>query len=121
MSRYQVLPGAVLFGWTAGHAFAQADAVRHYPERPVRLVVPFGASGDTTTLARVVAAKMSESLGHRLQEEVARAVAPPDVRERFDGLGTDPSGMPGEAFGKVVAAEIARWTAVARRANIKAN
>jgi tripartite-type tricarboxylate transporter receptor subunit TctC len=28
--------------------------------------------------------------------------------------------MPGEEFAKVVAADIARWTAVARTANIKA-
>jgi tripartite-type tricarboxylate transporter receptor subunit TctC len=56
----------------------------------------------------------------RLSEEIARVVALPDVRERFDGLGTDPSGIPGEPFAKVVAADIARWTAVARAANIKA-
>jgi tripartite-type tricarboxylate transporter receptor subunit TctC len=57
----------------------------------------------------------------RLSEEIARVVALPDVRERFDGLGTDPSGIPGEPFAKVVAADIARWTAVARAANIKAD
>ena len=57
----------------------------------------------------------------RLQEEVERIVALPDVRERLDGLGTDPSGMPGREFAKIVAADIARWTAVARTANIKAD
>ena len=55
----------------------------------------------------------------RLHAEVARVVSAPDVRERFDGLGTDPSGMPGEELAKVVAADIARWTRVARTANIK--
>ena len=57
----------------------------------------------------------------RLHEEIARVVALPDVRERLDGVGVDPSGMPGEEFAKVVAADIARWTAVARAANIKAD
>lgn len=325
MKRFLASIAAALFGWTAGQAFAQADAARGYPERPVRLVVPFGAAGATTTIARIVATKMSESFGHpvlvenkpgaqgiiacelvqraapdgytilvgtsgpmtvnpaiypklpyqplrdfvpvamlgsfpfvlvvnsslpvktvqeliayakarpnsinygasgamgqivaeyfnqqagttflhipyksggeyitavlaneitivfpappealahvragrlralaitsanrhrawpdlptmpeaglpdmvtdvwiglfvptgtpapivrRLHEEVVRVVALPDVRERFEALGTDPSGMPGDAFAKIVAADIARWTAVARTANIKAD
>lgn len=57
---------------------------------------------------------------HRLHEEFARVIALPDVRERLNGLGVDPSAMPGEEFGKIVAADVARWTAVARAANIKA-
>jgi tripartite-type tricarboxylate transporter receptor subunit TctC len=57
----------------------------------------------------------------RLHEEVARIVALPDVRARLNALGVDPSAMPGEQFAKIIAAEIARWTAVARAANIKAN
>jgi tripartite-type tricarboxylate transporter receptor subunit TctC len=58
---------------------------------------------------------------HRLHAEIARVIALPDVRERLNGLGVDPSAMPGEAFAKIVAADIARWTAVARAANIKAD
>jgi tripartite-type tricarboxylate transporter receptor subunit TctC len=325
MNRSVVLLAAVLYAWTTGHALAQADAARGFPERPVRLVVPFGPAGGTTIVARIVATKMSESLGQpviveskpgaqgiigcefvqkaapdghtilvgtsgpiavnpaiypklpyqpmrdfipvamigsfpfvlvvnstlpaktvrellvyakarpdsinygatgaigqliseyfnqqagttflhvpyksgaervsavlsnevtitfadppgalahvragrlralaitsanrhpawpdvptlaesgfpeivsdvwtglfvpvktpapivrRLHDEVVRVVALPDVRERFDGIGMDPSGMPGEAFTKIVAADIARWTAVARTANIKAD
>ena len=55
----------------------------------------------------------------RLHTEIVRVVALPDVRERLDGLGVDPSSMPGEEFAKVIAADIARWTAVAKAANIK--
>ncbi|MEO7405016.1 MAG: tripartite tricarboxylate transporter substrate binding protein [Burkholderiales bacterium] len=57
----------------------------------------------------------------KLRDEVARTVALPDVKERFATLGVDPSGMPGEAFAKIIAADIARWTAVAKAANIKAD
>ena len=57
---------------------------------------------------------------HRLHAEVARVIALADVRERLNGLGVDPAALPGEAFAKVIAADIARWTAVARAANIKA-
>jgi tripartite-type tricarboxylate transporter receptor subunit TctC len=57
----------------------------------------------------------------RLHAEVARVVALPDVRERLGGLGVDPSAMPGDEFARVIAADIARWTAVAKTANIKAD
>jgi len=58
---------------------------------------------------------------HKLHGEIARVIALTDVRERLQGLGIDPSGMPGEEFAKIISADIARWTAVARAANIKAN
>ncbi len=45
----------------AGQAFAQA-----YPNRPVRLLVPFTPGGGTDILARVVGAKMSESMGQQI-------------------------------------------------------
>jgi tripartite-type tricarboxylate transporter receptor subunit TctC len=63
MNRCVLLLGAVLFGWTTGEALAQADAARGFPERPLRIVVPFGPAGGTDTIARVIAGKMGESLG----------------------------------------------------------
>ena len=56
----------------------------------------------------------------RLHQELVRVLALPDVRERMAGLGVDPSGMSPEEFTKRVAADIARWTRVAREANVKA-
>ena len=56
----------------------------------------------------------------RLHQELVRVLALPDVRERMAGLGVDPSGMSPEDFTKRVAADIARWTRVAREANVKA-
>jgi tripartite-type tricarboxylate transporter receptor subunit TctC len=42
----------------AGRAVAQT-----YPERPVKIVVPFAAAGPTDVIARVVADRLSKSLG----------------------------------------------------------
>jgi len=66
MRRLVVPIAAVLLGWTSGDVLAQADAARNFPERPVRIVVPFGAAGGTTAVARVLAAKMGESLGQQV-------------------------------------------------------
>jgi tripartite-type tricarboxylate transporter receptor subunit TctC len=66
MNRFVAPIAAVLLGCATGPAFAQADAPRTFPERPVRIVVPFGAAGGTTAVARVLAAKMAESLGQQV-------------------------------------------------------
>ncbi len=56
----------------------------------------------------------------RIRDEVARVVKLPDVRERFAGMGVDPVANSPEEFRRIMAADIAKWTAVAKAANIKA-
>lgn len=57
----------------------------------------------------------------RLRDEVAKALTSPDVREKIEALGVEPSGMQPAEFAKFVANDIERWTAVAKAANIKAD
>jgi tripartite-type tricarboxylate transporter receptor subunit TctC len=57
----------------------------------------------------------------RLNEEVARAVRLPDVRERLIALGVDPVGGTPEDLTRVLVRDLEKWTAVAKAANIKSD
>jgi tripartite-type tricarboxylate transporter receptor subunit TctC len=56
----------------------------------------------------------------RVRDEVVRVVKLPEVRERFAAMGIDPVANTPEEFRRIMAADIAKWTAVAKAANIKA-
>ena len=62
-----------------------------------------------------------QAIIRRLQEEVARVMKLPEVRERMAALGVDPTSSTPEEFSRLIAADIAKWTAVAKAANIKAD
>ena len=59
--------------WVLGFAFsvclATTAAAQGYPDRPVRLIVPFGPGGGTDLLARVVAERAGPALGTTLVVE----------------------------------------------------
>ena len=55
----------------------------------------------------------------RLQKEVARVVQTDEVKGRFAQMGLQPEGGSAEELGARVAKDIAKWTAVAKAANIK--
>ena len=53
-------------GFNAGPAAAQA-----YPTKPIRVLVPFAAGGAVDVLARLVTAKVSESVGQPTRRTLA--------------------------------------------------
>lgn len=61
-TRFTTLCGLLLYCLAAAMSMSNAVA-ETYPTKPVRLIVPFPPGAYTDTVARVVAAKMSEGLG----------------------------------------------------------
>ena len=55
----------------------------------------------------------------KLSEALVKALAQPDVRERFAGQGLDVASSTPEQFGAHIRAEIEKWGKVAKTANIK--
>ena len=49
-----------------GLALSGAAAAQDYPSRPITLVVPYAAGGGNDVMARIVAEKMSKSLGQQI-------------------------------------------------------
>jgi tripartite-type tricarboxylate transporter receptor subunit TctC len=49
----------------ASMALAASGAPGAYPERPVRLVVPYSAGGSTDTVARLISARLTERMGQQ--------------------------------------------------------
>jgi tripartite-type tricarboxylate transporter receptor subunit TctC len=64
-------------------------------------------------------AKTPPAIVARLQKEIARVVQTTEVKERFGQMGLDPVGGTAEELRKRVAQDIAKWSAVAKAANIR--
>src|SRR5438128_4978221 len=56
----------VWLGLALVFAFNGAGAAQDYPSRPITLVVPYAAGGGNDVMARIVAEKMSKSLGQQI-------------------------------------------------------
>jgi tripartite-type tricarboxylate transporter receptor subunit TctC len=57
----------------------------------------------------------------RLHAEVVKAVASPEVRERFQSFGAEPVGSSPEEFATQIKNDIAKWAKVAKTANVRAD
>ncbi len=69
MQRYTAIVVALLCA-AAGSVPAQ-----NYPTKPIRIIAPFAPGGGTDFIARVAAAKMTESLGQRCSSTTGPAPA----------------------------------------------
>lgn len=57
----------------------------------------------------------------KLRQQAARVLQLPDIREKLAALGIDPVGNTPEELAAIVKADIEKWAAVARSANVRAD
>ena len=58
-----------LMSVTVATAALVAPASAQWPDRPIKLIVPFAAGSSSDTIARIVAAKAGEKLGQQFRVE----------------------------------------------------
>lgn len=63
--RLSVYAASILFGCGAYNA-SPAQAQTNYPNKPIRMIVPYPAAGGNDILGRVVAEKLTEKLGQQI-------------------------------------------------------
>jgi tripartite-type tricarboxylate transporter receptor subunit TctC len=64
-------------------------------------------------------AKMPADIVKRLNEEINKAIATPELRQRLSGEALEPMPMTPDQFGRFMAEDIARWAKLAQERNIK--
>lgn len=64
-------------------------------------------------------AKMPPEVTRRLNEEINKALATPELRQRLSGEALDPMPMTPEQFGKFMEDDIAKWAKLAQERHIK--
>ena len=113
--------GPLMGGRVRGLAVTSATRHPAWPDLPtmaeagipdIEIVLWSGLLAPAGTPAAIV---------RKLQDEVARVVRLAEIRERLAGMAIDPVGNTSEEFARIIAADIAKWTAVAKAANIKAD
>jgi tripartite-type tricarboxylate transporter receptor subunit TctC len=113
------LAGPAKVGKVRAVAVAGSRRFAELPEVPT--VAESGVPGYsvTTWYGLYAPAGTSSEILRRLHAETRRALNSPDVRERLAKLGNEPIVSSPEEFVAFLRAEIAKWTKVAREANIR--
>ena len=111
--------GSLKGGKVRGLAITSAKRHPAFPDIPTMTEAGISDMEITTWMALFVPAQTPAGIVKKLQEEVVRVVRLPEIRDRLATMMVDPVGSTSEELGRIVASDIARWTAVAKFANIK--
>jgi len=111
--------GPLKAGTLRGLAVTSGKRHPSWPELPTLIEAGVPDMEVPVWTAFFAPAKTPPAVIARLQKEVARVVQTAEVKERFAQMGLEPVGGSSEELGQRVANDIAKWTAVAKAANIK--
>ena len=89
------------------------------PEVPTMAEAGLPGQEADTLQGVLVPARTSPEIIALLHREIVKAIAAPDVQQRFAELGFDPAGTTPEQFAAQIKSEIVKWGKVIRDAHIK--
>jgi tripartite-type tricarboxylate transporter receptor subunit TctC len=91
------------------------------PELPTIAEAGVGGYESSLWYGLLSPAGLSRPVVAKLHEAVTRALASPDLIERFASLGAEPTGSSPPAFASYIQAEVLKWAKVIRSAGIRAD
>jgi tripartite-type tricarboxylate transporter receptor subunit TctC len=100
-------------------AHTASEPMREYPEVPSMLQAGVPDLELRLWSGLFAPAATGDAIVERLAKEVTQILDLADVRERLVGLAVDPGRVSRAAFAAQIAAEIPRWTRIAKTANIR--
>jgi tripartite-type tricarboxylate transporter receptor subunit TctC len=110
--------GQVKSGTARALGVAASKRIEDFPDVPT--LKEAGADVDAVLWSCIFAPKATPAVVvKKLEGELMRIARLPDVVARLKLIGVEPVGNSSEQFAKVLAADIARWGAVARAADIR--
>jgi tripartite-type tricarboxylate transporter receptor subunit TctC len=113
------LSGPIRNGQVQALAVTSPERMKTFPELPTMRELGLKDLEMLSWNGVLAPAGTPPAVVQKLQAELVRIVNLPDIRERFASLAADPMGSTSEEFRKIMESELARWTAVAKAANIK--
>ncbi len=120
-STFATAPGAVPFikaGRLKALVAASAKRSATLPDVPTFVELGFRDIVVTNWYGVVAPAGTSKAVVQKLYNEIGRAIALPDVRERLAGAALEPVTPAPEQFAQLIDAELKRWAQVIKDANI---
>jgi tripartite-type tricarboxylate transporter receptor subunit TctC len=110
--------GQVKGGQVRALAVTSPVRAEDFPDVPT--MKEAGADVDAVLWSGIFVARQTPpAIVKKLEAELRRIIREPDVAARLKPLGIQPVGNSSEEFARILAADIARWTEVARAGNIK--
>ena len=101
-------------------AVAGAKRASAMPDVPTVAESGFAGFEASSWFGLVAPAKTPAPVLAKLQGEVASILQMPDVRKRLTELGAEPGTISGEAFGRYLAEETAKWSRIIRTSGVAA-
>jgi tripartite-type tricarboxylate transporter receptor subunit TctC len=95
--------------------------VKSYPDVPTMSELGYPGFDATTWYGLVGPGKLPTAIAQKMNEDVNKVMAMPDVIERLETYGAEDGGGTREKFAQFIQSEITKWTKVVKDGNIKAD